>query len=72
MGIGRHLIESMIEWCRERGVCKINLEVFENNTRGIELYKRLRFKIEGTQTKAIFLNGKFINEHLMGLVIEEK
>ncbi|WP_250159645.1 GNAT family N-acetyltransferase [Bacillus toyonensis] len=48
MGIGSKLLSHFIEWAKEQeGLEKICMDVFSNNERAINLYKRLGFKEEG-------------------------
>ncbi|MGG0509418.1 GNAT family protein [Priestia megaterium] len=45
-----------MEWSKEqKGLGKINLDVFSNNKRAIHLYKKLGFKEEGKQINQIKL-----------------
>jgi len=70
-GIGSLLMKKVIEWSELKGVEKIDLEVFENNTSGIALYKKFGFLEEGRKRKAIktkegyrdlVLMGRFLND----------
>ena len=47
MGIGKKLIETMIEWTDANGIVKITLEVDSLNHRAIHLYKSFGFQEEG-------------------------
>ncbi len=47
LGIGKKLIETMIEWADANGIIKTTLEVDTQNNRAIHLYKALGFKEEG-------------------------
>ncbi len=46
-GIGKALMETLLEWCKQIGIEKITLEVDANNERAIELYKKYGFEQEG-------------------------
>jgi putative acetyltransferase len=46
-GGGRMLIERAIEHARQAGAHKIELEVWLNNARGVALYARTGFEVEG-------------------------
>lgn len=48
MGIGRVMIENIIEIAREKGFEQMELEVVANNERAIHLYKKMGFEIYGT------------------------
>ena len=57
-GIATALLEKLISWSKEKGIKKINLDVFENNERAIKLYEKFGFKGE-----------KYINLLVYGLKI---
>ncbi len=53
-GIGRFLLSSLLEWAEGNTLIeKISLEVFEDNTSAISLYKSFGFIEEGVKRKAI-------------------
>jgi putative acetyltransferase len=66
MGIGRALMTNLIDiadnWLM---LIRIELGVFTDNEKAINLYKSLGFEIEGTKKYAIIRNGKYDNEYLM-------
>ena len=64
-GLGRRMIEEGIEWCRESGVSKLNLEVFSSNVGAISLYERMGFTIEGERKGQFLVDGQFVNDVLM-------
>lgn len=68
-GIATTMIEKQIQYSRDNGIKKINLEVMTNNVKAIKLYKKLGFKIEGTNTLAICVNGQYIDNYYMGLIL---
>ncbi len=49
--IGTLLVEEVIKWCKENQVEKIELDVFEENTPAIALYKKFGFIEEGRKYK---------------------
>jgi RimJ/RimL family protein N-acetyltransferase len=66
LGIGSLLIKKVIEWAELNGVEKIDLEVFEDNTNAIALYKKFGFIEEGRKRKAIKTNEGYRDMVLMG------
>ena len=66
MGIGRALMTNLIDigdnWLM---LIRIELGVFTDNDKAINLYKSLGFEIEGTKKYAIIRNGKYDDEYLM-------
>jgi len=70
-GIGEELIKYLIGWSRGSGIIrKINLRVRTDNTRGINLYRKLGFEEEGTLRRDFQINGVFYDSLLMGLLID--
>ena len=66
MGIGRALMTNLIDiadnWLM---LIRIELGVFTDNEKAINLYKSLGFEIEGTRKYAIIRNGKYDDDYLM-------
>ncbi|GAA0180957.1 GNAT family N-acetyltransferase [Clostridium sediminicola] len=70
-GIGEELIKYLIRWSENTGIIrKINLRVRTDNTRGINLYKKLGFSKEGIIKRDFLIDGKFYDSLLMGLPID--
>ena len=62
------MLDTLINWARKNEVVKkINLRVRTDNQRAILLYERKGFVIEGTISKEILLDGKYFDQHWMGL-----
>lgn len=54
LGVGKALMDALIEWATEHPIIeKIGLDVFSNNARAINLYKKLGFVEEGRKVKEI-------------------
>ena len=68
-GIATALLEKLISWFKEKGIKKINLDVFENNEKAIKLYEKFGFKLEGCIEDGIFDGEKYINLLVYGLKI---
>ncbi|ETT86639.1 GNAT family protein [Viridibacillus sp. FSL R5-0477] len=69
-GLGRILMEELINWATSNGVTKkISLVTREDNTFAIELYEKLGFEKEGLLKKDNFINGVYYNTLVMGLFI---
>ncbi|WP_226537087.1 GNAT family N-acetyltransferase [Fictibacillus halophilus] len=70
LGLGKVLMNDLIEWAKQNGVTKkISLVTNENNTVAIELYKKLGFEMEGLLKQDNFINGVFNNTVIMGLLL---
>lgn len=46
-GVGRALVQCLLDWADSRGIVRIALEVVESNVRAIRLYESLGFEHEG-------------------------
>jgi len=69
-GIGRQMIEYLIDWGKENPVIKkINLMVVEHNTSAIKLYERIGFEHEGRLRKDFYEGGKYYDGIAMGIEV---
>ena len=68
-GIATALLEKLISLSKEKGIKKINLDVFENNEKAIKLYEKFGFKLEGCIEDGIFDGENYINLLVYGLKI---
>jgi RimJ/RimL family protein N-acetyltransferase len=67
-GIASLLMDTLIRWAKGAGIVKkINLRVNTNNERGIPLYLRKGFVVEGRMEKEVCINGEFFDSYWMGL-----
>ena len=57
LGIGRELMDRVIEVCNEHEINQLSLEVRPSNTHAIELYEKLGFK-QGAVRKGYYENGE--------------
>lgn len=71
-GIGKLLIEELLEWARKGGIIKkINLKVRTDNHSAIYLYKKMGFQDEGLLTREFLIDGEFVDRFQMGLQIDQ-
>ena len=69
-GYGGQLLDSLIDWAEGTGVVKkMNLRVAVHNHRAIRLYESRQFEREGTIRRDMWINGQFVDHHLMGRLI---
>lgn len=69
-GIGRALMERVIEWARaSEAITRLELEVLVRNAAAIRLYERLGFEREGVVRSALWRNGEYLDELVMGLLL---
>lgn len=71
MGLGRKLLNTQFDWCRQRGITKLNLEVDTLNSRAIGLYLATGFVIEGTlYRESKMADGSYRNFYSMGKFLD--
>ncbi|MDF2546789.1 MAG: GCN5-related N-acetyltransferase [Anaerosolibacter sp.] len=67
MGVGTRLMEAIIDiadnWLM---LVRVELAVFADNEKAINLYKKFNFEIEGLKKKAAIRNGEYVDEIMMG------
>lgn len=61
-GIGSKLLEVMENFAKKIGISKIEAKVRIANERGLSLYKKSGYEIEGIRKKAAFINDQFEDE----------
>lgn len=70
VGIGSQLLSAAIAKARERGLIRIELEVFSSNALAIAFYDRHGFQKEGRKAKARLLEGRFEDVIIMARLFE--
>ena len=71
MGLGRILIDNLIEWAKSNGITKkITLITRCDNSLAIELYKKMGFETEGILRNDNYCNGKFYDSLSMALLLK--
>jgi ribosomal protein S18 acetylase RimI-like enzyme len=68
-GIGTKLVERAIQIAGEKGLLRIELEVYSSNLGAINLYKKFKFTLEGQKSKARYLDGVFEDIDMMALLL---
>lgn len=63
-GVGSALIQHVISYAKDQ-VSQIHLMCVTTNISAINLYQKYGFRIYGTETRALKLQDKFYDEHLM-------
>jgi RimJ/RimL family protein N-acetyltransferase len=69
-GLGTALFEKLDTWAREHHVHRLELSVMVHNTRGVGLYQKMGFKIEGVKKDSLFMDGAYVDEYYMGKILE--
>jgi ribosomal protein S18 acetylase RimI-like enzyme len=69
-GIGTALMRATLERARAAGLTRIELSVREDNRPAAGLYEKFGFVAEGTQRKAILVDGRYENLLTMALLFD--
>ena len=64
-GVGRRLLERLIEMAREIGYHKMVLSTFPTNASGVQLYENLGFTQVGTYREQGMLDGRWVDTLIM-------
>jgi RimJ/RimL family protein N-acetyltransferase len=71
-GVGTALMHTALELARANRVLKrIELNVFTDNPHAIHLYEKFGFTVEGQRRKALYRDGRFHDDLLMALLLDE-
>lgn len=63
-GVALELVEAVLAHASGQ-VVQVHLGVAASNEAAIRLYRKAGFEIYGTEPRALFVNGRYIDEHLM-------
>lgn len=71
-GVGTALMLQVIEWARQSSIItRLELEVNTDNQRAIHVYRKVGFVEEGIKRHALFKEGRYLDNHLMALLLEK-
>lgn len=56
---------------RHMNLQRIELNVYTTNPRAVRAYERVGFRVEGTRRRSAFVGGRYVDPHVMGLLIED-
>jgi RimJ/RimL family protein N-acetyltransferase len=66
MGIGRALIQALLDWAAgDPLIEKVTLAVFSTNEHAIALYQTMGFEVEGRCPGDMKINGEYVDSILM-------
>jgi RimJ/RimL family protein N-acetyltransferase len=68
-GIGTRLFEACEQWAREKHLHRLELTVMTHNVRGLALYKKMGFEIEGTAQHAMQVDGEYVDLYYMSKLL---
>jgi RimJ/RimL family protein N-acetyltransferase len=69
-GIGKVLLDYALKWAVFAGFQKATATVFANNQRAINLFSLYNFTQEGCRTKQLLVEGNFVDEVLLGKLLQ--
>ena len=70
LGIGSAMFEELITTARNHGICQMELEVSEGNSRAMALYEKFGFRTVAERPNAIRLkDGTMLKEFLMAKIL---
>ena len=69
-GVASALLAEVMAWAPSAGISRLELFVMKDNLRGIALYERLGFRVEGARHRAYIINGRPVDDLLMAYVYE--
>ncbi|MGE9693483.1 MULTISPECIES: GNAT family N-acetyltransferase [unclassified Streptomyces] len=68
-GVARALLRAAVARCRAEGARRLTLRVLGHNTPARRLYESEGFAVEGILPEEMFLDGAYVDDVLMGLVV---
>jgi len=71
LGLGSKLLNKTLITAIERGLERVELDVYASNHNAINLYKNFNFKVEGQKRRARKLNGVYDDIIMMAIVFDE-
>ena len=69
-GVCRRMLEIMETHARSVGISRIEARVRAQNSRGVKLYTRMGYEIEGTCRSAAVINGVAQDEHVIAKILD--
>jgi RimJ/RimL family protein N-acetyltransferase len=69
-GIGAKLIQAMFDWAARHRLTRLELTVMAHNERGINLYKKMGFEIEGMRRSSLIIDGQYVDEYSMSKLLD--
>jgi RimJ/RimL family protein N-acetyltransferase len=69
-GLGKELFCTAETWARSQGLHRLELTVMTHNERGIALYQKMGFEIEGTRHHSLKVDGVYVDEYMMAKLLE--
>jgi RimJ/RimL family protein N-acetyltransferase len=68
-GLGAGLLQQAKDWAAAHGLHRLELTVMAHNHRAIRLYERMGFLVEGRRAECLIVDGQFIDELRMAIIL---
>lgn len=68
-GVGTQLFTAMLKWTEKSELHRLELTVMTHNAPAIALYQKFGFQIEGTKRASLKVDGCYIDEYVMSLLM---
>ncbi len=73
IGIGGKMMQTCIDWCKNKRVEQMELSVVTDNERAINMYESFGFETKGLIPKALkYQDGSYADEYLMILNLQDR
>lgn len=69
LGLGTYLLRELEKWAIKKGVHRIKATVRHNNKRGIGLYLKMGYQIEGIARETAFFNNQWQHEYYIAKIV---
>ena len=71
VGLGRALMERVLQWMQAGEFRRAHLSVFSTNARARRLYESMGFEVEGVRKRQYLIQGQYVDEVVMGRWLED-
>lgn len=71
-GIGTAFFQELENWAREQQIHRLELTVMIHNQRGVGLYQKMGFAIEGIKKESLLVDGSYVDEYFMAKLMGER
>jgi RimJ/RimL family protein N-acetyltransferase len=68
-GVGTQLFATLEQWARAHAIHRLELTVMAHNERGLALYKKMGFEVEGTKRHSLLVDGAYVDEYYMARLL---
>ena len=70
-GIGKKLLLAALKKAKANGIERVELLVYKSNDVAKTIYEKIGFKIEGIRQKSMKIDGKYYDDYIMSLFLDE-